>query len=260
MKTFTPIAMRCNKKQFKAIKPKLKGDNIIINSTIGGFEEFGYLVNNSLNISYRIENITESSKTNNNRQVYETWNEEIFLKACGIETDTFEVSKDFIIEAHNSACKEWKSKLEEKFPSVFVKYELEVGKWYKSTVTDNCFTVLKSKEKGRYGFDSCGWYDSEDMNDFIDAGCRVEATQQEVSTALIAEAKKRFNFNQRMEWNFNGVNYICTYPIHNNLIFINNKLTICGGILFQDGIWATIIEKPKYTKEQAEQKFNISIV
>ncbi len=37
-----------------------------------------------------------------------------------------EVSKEFVLEAHKSACGEWKGRIEKEFPELF-KTELEVG-------------------------------------------------------------------------------------------------------------------------------------
>jgi len=38
---------------------------------------------------------------------------------CELVDEPLTVSKEFILEAHNSACPTWKRKLEEQFPSVF---------------------------------------------------------------------------------------------------------------------------------------------
>lgn len=86
MGTFTPIAMKCTREQFEAIKPKLEGVKI----EIGNFEKLLYLCNNLDGYTHVIANIFESCRKDYNRTVYETWNEEIFLKACGIEVNSLE--------------------------------------------------------------------------------------------------------------------------------------------------------------------------
>jgi hypothetical protein len=41
--------------------------------------------------------------------------------------DQFVVSKDFIKQAHKAACSEWKQKIEEQFPEMFMSKEYEFG-------------------------------------------------------------------------------------------------------------------------------------
>ncbi len=84
-----PIAMKCTKEQFDAIKHKLVGYEI---EFMGSFEIYEYLTN--IYNGYSVSNILENWKNSNNREVHETWNEEIFLNACGIETEnTFKGSQ-----------------------------------------------------------------------------------------------------------------------------------------------------------------------
>ena len=85
------IAMRCNQKQFDAIKGKLVGCDI---SDIEIFEQDYYLVNNYASQQNSITNFSKSSAKGNDRVVHETWNEQVFLEACGIETEkTFKGSE-----------------------------------------------------------------------------------------------------------------------------------------------------------------------
>ena len=113
---FTPIAMRCNKEQFDAIKPKLKGKYTVI----WCFGKYPYLCNNFDN-KKQITNISEGNETFETYKKYETWDEATFLRACGIEVDEpLTVSKEFILDLHNEVV--WpsvKTKIEKEFPSVF---------------------------------------------------------------------------------------------------------------------------------------------
>lgn len=85
------IAMRCNQKQFNAIKSKLVGCEIYV---ITGFCTNPYLVNDfGLNKNV-VSNFLTEDKFNYERQFEETWNEQVFLEACGIETEkTFKGSE-----------------------------------------------------------------------------------------------------------------------------------------------------------------------
>jgi hypothetical protein len=47
---------------------------------------------------------------------------------------------EFIKEGHAAACSEWKAKIEKEFPKLFVKEELEVGKWYNYEGLLICFS------------------------------------------------------------------------------------------------------------------------
>lgn len=114
---FTPIAMKCNQEQFEAIRPKLEKANITIHSISPYFGDY-FLTN-----FYSRQKNVVSNTCNYSGTIYQTWNENIFLRACGIEVEeeTFTVSKSFILEAHKSACDTWKSKIEKAIPDAFIK-------------------------------------------------------------------------------------------------------------------------------------------
>jgi len=76
------IAMKCTQKQFDAIKGKLVGCKI---GNITSFFNHFYLVNNNCGEQNLINNIPNTNRFP--REIYETWNEQIFLDACGIETE-----------------------------------------------------------------------------------------------------------------------------------------------------------------------------
>lgn len=86
MGTFTPIAMKCTQEQFDAVKPKLTNCKI---GYISDFVFLPYLVNNADNEPLRVYNLS-CRKNSFDRVIHETWNEEIFLKACGIEVETLQ--------------------------------------------------------------------------------------------------------------------------------------------------------------------------
>jgi len=67
------IAMRCTQEQFESIKDRIKCEIY----DLGNFKEFPYLINDYF------ERVTNLQNTGNkNRKVYETFDAEIFLKAC----------------------------------------------------------------------------------------------------------------------------------------------------------------------------------
>jgi hypothetical protein len=78
------IAMKCNQEQWDAIKGKLVGCSI---SDIEIFEQDYYLINNYASVRNSITNFWKSEAKGNNREFHEMWNEQVFLEACGIETE-----------------------------------------------------------------------------------------------------------------------------------------------------------------------------
>jgi len=158
-KQFTPIAMKCNKEQFEAIKPKLKGIKI---GCIYNFNKWNYLVNNEDGYSFIVCNTAKSGSKRYDREVHETWNERIFLNACGIEKkEHFEITKETII----------KYKMKDEFPEVF-DVKLEVGKWYKRPHNKALFFIAGDPEITPfevYGFDMEGnWMNVEKARTFPD--------------------------------------------------------------------------------------------
>lgn len=85
MKEFKPIAMRCNQQQYDEIKQILldNGCKCRLDDT---FDERPYLVNNFSSNRNSINNTINSLKDDYNRTVFETWNKDVFLEYCGIET------------------------------------------------------------------------------------------------------------------------------------------------------------------------------
>ncbi|HMT02304.1 MAG TPA: hypothetical protein PKD00_03190 [Burkholderiales bacterium] len=90
---FKPVAMKCTQEQFDAIKPKLSSCTII---QVTSFTNSPYLVNNYGGI---VKNITNIFCDNQDRTVYETWNEKIFLEACGI--NTISLNDEYIVECNS---------------------------------------------------------------------------------------------------------------------------------------------------------------
>lgn len=116
---FTPIAMRCTQEQFDAIIPKLKGLEI---EDIKPFTDCKYLVNNLGGEAKVISNFRGYAKICFDREVHEEWNEEIFLKACGIETDSLEKQ----LQKAEAEVKRLKKEIEEE-------NRPKVGDWVKDT-------------------------------------------------------------------------------------------------------------------------------
>lgn len=177
--------------------------------------------------------------------------------------DTYTVSKDFILEAHESACSTWKNKIENQFPELFPKVLLELNKWYKRSGE----LLVWNGGKNTYGFCQDGGY-CHDML-FSIATSAIPATKEEVETALIAEAKKKYTLGckiKKLDNFYYGSSNLIIYDLTKieyeediNQLSIKDKegYWIC---VFDNGKWAEIISEPiELSLEQIAEKFGVDV-
>ena len=141
---FTPIAMKCNQEQFDAIKPILEKHGMKIVS-ISPFDEYPYLTNDLGNRQGLISNVGNYAKNSYNRTVYEQWNQDVFLKACGIETNQNTEMKTYLTKIsdlkkiHDVACLEWKTKIKALVTDPFADHielsQTQVDEMFKAATT-----------------------------------------------------------------------------------------------------------------------------
>ena len=246
--------MKCTREQFECIKPKLKG---FINRSLSDFEKLNYLCNFAWGEKDTISNFNSSDYKNFNREVHETWNEKIFLEACGIETKekTFTITKDQLRQLTDPKLKEW-------FPEVF-ETKLEVGKWYKNGDAGYQKSIARVVELhgdnhqfAGYGFDyDEDWVNNIDNTTIWGAHNWIEATEEEVFEALKNEAEKR-GFGEKCLFIFDGIQ--ASALCGNDFTFNGNELFLQEGLVFSNGKWATIIQT--ITKSEAEKLLNKKII
>lgn len=261
--------MRCNKKQYNKIKSKLK--KFKITDCDFNFKRYPYLTNNYGNPNSKDLGTHDSGMIRKGTEIHETWNEKIFLEACGVEVEeTFTITKDQLLELKNGYKTE---KLLEWFPSAFEPEKeefVEAGKWYKYFPYNQsnfgifyCTNLPEiDKDVIGYGINSR----EEWVNEFKYIPNEyefIEAAQQEVKEALKAEASKRYKVGDyvkclRNEF-LNKTDIVSDqteskkefYPNSNELwILVNDGLQYC--CLFKSGIWASIL--PTLTITEAEQR------
>lgn len=78
------ITMKCSKEQFESIKPKLSGFNLDISNE---FYTYKYLTNASMFVD--ILNVKEEDKNLFGSELYEKWDESLFLKCLGIGDEVY---------------------------------------------------------------------------------------------------------------------------------------------------------------------------
>jgi hypothetical protein len=148
--------------------------------------------------------------------------------------------KEFIIQAHAAACSDWKTKIETEFPKMFKKDKLAVGKWYKSNGFLRKFegkfgnsSVFGFKKDGSY-YSSLGFHEEDE---------HILATDEEVSEALIEEAKRRGYKNG----NYKCISGLKTYEVKDSFFLDQGELWMgksgLSNQVFENGVWAEIIEE-----------------
>lgn len=170
---------------------------------------------------------------------------ELFVKGSDyIYSDGQEHIKDFI----RYATEEEKSLLEPK-------KELEAGRWYRTN---------RALFNHQNGYDSYGFLDNKwvadnwktNLDDFVGV-TPVQATPKEVEQALIEEANRRYNVGDKLSL-FNDYGYVSGNGIYSgdfdDLSFCIDSNTLAvkttNGfyqMVFNNGQWATVIEKDKFT-------------
>lgn len=167
--------------------------------------------------------------------------------------EKYEITKEQILELENGFRL---PKLKQWFPDAF-KTELEVGKWYKKD-TNLCDWLMNYQGEGSvsYGFNTSKNYSDDYI--MVESIRWIEATGQEVKTALVNEAVKRgFKKNNTFK---SLDNKYCTLE-GTSFLFKKNTLyasDVFKHIIFQNGKWAEII--PTLTKKEAEEKLGVKII
>lgn len=187
MKKFTPLAMKCSQKDWDSIKGRFKKKQI---NSITSFEKYDYLIN--FDDKKTISNIEKNSYWDNiwdkNPEIHETFNAKIFLNACGIDCDIYEITKEQILQLHRQGNHYTKCDLDYLFPDAFKK-ELTIGRWYKNLdkgYEKSICCVIEVNEEDKdlfsgYGIDYVGeyFYGPNDTT-FCGSNNWQEATAQEV--------------------------------------------------------------------------------
>jgi 7-keto-8-aminopelargonate synthetase-like enzyme len=161
------------------------------------------------------------------------------------------LSKELLKEIYNSVDENLKAKIENEVPKM--KARLEVGKWYKH----NKFLLYAIDDTHWYGFDhGAHWEDNVSYTNLLHDNYLQLATPEEVKTALVNEAKRRYNgkkvkcnHSRNNQVNFNDYEKI-ELSFDNCLRLYTDRNCIC--IMDYDGTWATIINEP--TQKELLQK------
>ena len=170
--------------------------------------------------------------------------------------EKFEITKEQILEIEDCGNYIVTEKLKSMFLDAFKK-ELEVSTWYKSS---NFLIMYKGNNKCISIHKATGDYKDNDIHtEWMHTDCNyAEATEQEIKTALINEAKKR-GFVMGCTWDNGIFTAVEGYSFYYN--FKYNNLTLQGASVFKNGIWKIADEIVEtITKEDAEKLLNKKII
>ena len=163
---------------------------------------------------------------------------------------TFELTQEQI---DRLAEKKHAKELLQKFIPEAFKTKLEVGRWYK--LKDNpkilaLYDCFKHHRPYAYIFNEKGDYEYRVEFSLFESPTYWElATEEEVSEALINEAKKR-GYKEGVKCKFGIIEEIRTIET-NDFVFKLEYNTL--GIKLKNGKWAEIIEEPKETEPTKEE-------
>jgi len=101
-----PIAMRCTQEQFDSIKDRI---TLPINS-VTDFKRYSYLINFDEGISNIKQSYCFSNFWDQNPEIHETFDANIFLEACDIEVEKVFELTDF--QFRTKGTEEWLSYIE----------------------------------------------------------------------------------------------------------------------------------------------------
>lgn len=188
------------------------------------------------------------------------------------QEETFTITKseiDLYIEKH-PCCGATKDTLRDLFPSAFEpeEKELVVGVWYKSNIGTLAFY---SGNEENYGISTCGNWNYQLITktnwNKCESGIWTEATHQEVEEALKAEILKRYKVGDLVYlWDSEGetkkllLDEFKYYPKDNQMLVSTEDNRMAK--MFDNGIFAEIIQPKKMTKAEIETElgYNIEIV
>ena len=134
----------------------------------------------------------------------------------------------------------------------------EVGKWYKRDEDIIFVTKFDGKQISFYGYYLGKWVGRDWM--YLNTSVFIEATTEEVETALIEEAKRR-GFKEGVIFYYcNGGSKGIIGEFVDETYFYDNQLRFKGSTIFENGKWAEIITEPKVVVNRYEMEQDGDVV
>lgn len=173
-----------------------------------------------------------------------------FWQTEEINSGTEYPASDFLPKKSKKASKKWVleqiSKTLKVTDAETVRRELEVGKWYKHLGLPNVMVYCGNNSDDNYGFDIEGVFENRIAAPKY-AKCWKPASPEQVKSALIKEAERRYPAKSRVD-SLGGAKDVPAYPYEFSFKYmpeLNILRTSDDCLLFDNGKWAEIIEQPK---------------
>ena len=169
--------------------------------------------------------------------------------------EKYEITKEQVLELHESNSKETRLLIGKMFPQAFQK-ELEVGKIYRDNQYKEhifCVTKLEGGDYHFFGFNTGGFYQENDWYSFSDNETEkgfTEATPEEWKEAMTKELIRRYGEN----WE-NVKLKKCLWHLHSSnngdygLTFSETEIWNRNGMIFKDGIFAEVLDNQSELKK-----------
>jgi hypothetical protein len=162
------------------------------------------------------------------------------------------VSKQFLLDGHKEACQSWKERIEKEVPELFKSDEWVKGEWYSVSNGKTMFLfngeVDEDGDPLGVGFDFHGkWVGEDGLGWLCDFGIE-KSTKEEITSALIAEAKRRGFEKGVIVKTF--IEMLGDYTLNGNYFSVEREcynggddfgLRFGGACIYANGKWASII-------------------
>jgi hypothetical protein len=160
------------------------------------------------------------------------------------------VSKQFLLDGHKEACQSWKERIEKEVPELFKNSEYKKEGWYIADchATKDYLVYFKNPSSG---LNAQHFFDPE-RTSFYYGGLFSEikrpATEEEITSALIAEAKRRGFEKGVIVKTF--IKTLGDYTLNGNYFSVEREcynggddfgLRFGGACIYANGKWASII-------------------
>jgi len=150
-----------------------------------------------------------------------------------------------------------KAKIEKEFPKLFKKEQYNINDWVYWSGLNPGYGFMRGQCPGfSDSLDICLIEDTEKVTSCSKSNLR-KATDKEVETALIKEAKRRGFKEGNDIGDFNGIGSELIHSSSSQFSPSTNMFFRGGFCVFNEGKWATI---KTITKEQAEKELGKTII
>jgi hypothetical protein len=166
------------------------------------------------------------------------------------ESTEVRVPVSFIIEAYRDACSTWKKKLENQFPDIIYRENLQNGVWYKYSDSEIYLVMFTNVKEGEgYGITNHGWTDGTIWKIY-----NLEKASDDYVLKMLTEVAYQKGFIKGVtvirDNTFVNVGTVELKSSNTSLLF-DHGLQMSGYSIMEHGKWAKI--RPELTEESIKE-------